>query len=385
MEKTIVISTYRNDYGYYVYNNTFFDTKQEIIQHATVNKDVSPDIKFIFHDHIYEKIDWSHEPEFTLDELYRMRAQQLRDNFDHLILMYSGGSDSHQVLNTFMKNNIHLDEIRSSFQPSLAQKYPFNSDSLDSFGLLNEYNSLLPWFKKIKNELRNTKLVIYDYTEDLSKINFDSFLSEFYLKHATHTSLIYSQMRIFLQTEKLIKDLQKIRNKKIAVIYGSDKPFFMIKNNKMFGYFVDTGRGGHVECLGYKDFNSAPYFPKMFFWTPDLPLIPIKQLHILKRAMQKSEKLKNMVYALGPFKMREQTIFKKIIYPDHDSTIYQSGLRPNPGEKIYTALFPEKNLMSVIQEKNNIIEKTLSSFNFDNMKSKYGISVRSKTYLIGDV
>lgn len=376
---------YRDDYGYYIYKEKIYDNKKSIINESIINNDMSPNIRFCFHDDVYESINWAHEPEFSLNELYRIRAQQIRDKYDYLVLMYSGGVDSHQMLNAFIKNKIYLDEIRSIFQHSLAKKYPFNPDPYDQFGLLNEYNSLIPWYKKIQTELTKTKLVIYDFTEDLKTINFDRFLTDYYFNHATHTSLIYSQIKIFLETRKLIQDLQPLSNKKIAVIYGCDKPMFMIKNKNMYGFFADTGRGGYIDCLNYKEFRSPPYTPKMFYWTPECPLIPIKQLHLLKKAMEKNEKFKQIVYKTNPFQIREQIIFKRIIYPDYDNTIYQSALRPNPGEKIYTSLFPEKNLMSVIEEKNKVVEQTQSKLNLDNMKSKYGISVRSKYYLIGPI
>jgi hypothetical protein len=174
------INQYRKDYGYYVYKDKIYDTKQEILKALEIFPDFSPDVNFNFSDNVFQKIDWTYEPEFSLDALYKIRAQQLRENFDYLVLMYSGGVDSHQVLNTFMKNNIHLDEIRSSFQSSLANQYKFNSDPHDPYGLLNEYISLLPWFKKIKNTIPNTKLVIYDYTDDLKSLNLDNFITDFY-------------------------------------------------------------------------------------------------------------------------------------------------------------------------------------------------------------
>lgn len=376
---------YRDDYGYYIYKEKIYDTKKSIIDEAILTKDTSPNIKFSFHEHVYKKINWEHEPEFSLNELYKIRAQQLRDSYDYLVLMYSGGVDSHQMLNAFMKNNIHIDEIRSIFQPSIAKKYSLNYDPYDPFGLLNEYNSLIPWYKKIKNELINTKIVIHDFTKELETITFDSFLADYYFNHATHTALMYSQMKIFLETRRLIQDLQPLANKKIAVIYGCDKPIFTIKNNKMYSFFVDTGRGGYIDCLNYKEFRLPPYTPKMFYWSPDCPLIPIKQLHLLKKAIQKNDKFKNIAYRQAPFKIREQTVFKKIIYPDYDGTIYQSALRPNPGEKIYTSLFPEKKLMSIIEEKNRTVEQIQANLNFHNMKSRYGISVRSKYYFVGDL
>ena len=101
--------------------------------------------------------------------------------------------------------------------------------------------------------------------------------------------------------------------------------------------------------------------------------------------MIKSEKFKTMACNMAPFKIREQKVFKKIIYPDYNDNIYQSALRPNPGEKIYTTLFPEKKLMEIIKEKNKVIEESQSILNLNNMKSKYGISVRTKNYFVGEI
>jgi hypothetical protein len=379
------INQYRKDYGYYVYKDKIYDTKQEILKALEIFPDFSPDVNFNFSDNVFQKIDWTYEPEFSLDALYKIRAQQLRENFDYLVLMYSGGVDSHQVLNTFMKNNIHLDEIRSSFQSSLANQYKFNSDPHDPYGLLNEYISLLPWFKKIKNTIPNTKLVIYDYTDDLKSLNLDNFITDFYFNYATHTKLIYSQMRLYLHTKKMIQDLQHLSNKKVAVIYGSDKPFYTIMNNKLFGFFTDTGRGGHAEALKYEAFQNPPYVPKMFFWTSDCPLIPVKQLHVIKKAAQLNEKFKKMIHTTNAFQMREQTVFKRLLYPDYDSSIYQCASRPNEGEKIYSSLFPEISLTGIMQEKNKTVKQMQSKLQTNNIQSKYGISIRSKYYYVGEI
>ena len=59
----------------------------------------------------FEKIDLLKEPNKSLQDLYLKRAIELRNEYDYLILNYSGGSDSHNILETFMLNGIFLDEI----------------------------------------------------------------------------------------------------------------------------------------------------------------------------------------------------------------------------------------------------------------------------------
>jgi len=60
---------------------------------------------------IFENVDWETEPTDSLSNLYRKRAQQIRDSYDYIVLYFSGGSDSITMLNAFMKNDIEVDEV----------------------------------------------------------------------------------------------------------------------------------------------------------------------------------------------------------------------------------------------------------------------------------
>ena len=93
-------------YKLWIFDNKIFVNKHDVLDYAILQKNYNPNIEFIFHDEIYSKIDWKIEPSIDLETLYFLRAKQLRDTYDYLILQYSGGADSHQVLFTFLKNNI---------------------------------------------------------------------------------------------------------------------------------------------------------------------------------------------------------------------------------------------------------------------------------------
>ena len=59
----------------------------------------------------YDNYNFVNEPEKDLTDLLLYEAQKVRAENNYLRLFYSGGADSHAVLNTFIQNNIHLDEI----------------------------------------------------------------------------------------------------------------------------------------------------------------------------------------------------------------------------------------------------------------------------------
>lgn len=73
--------------------------------------DIKPDDKEVIQAvSAFDTVTWK-EPTESFKELCKQRAQQLRASYDYIILSFSGGSDSTTVLNAFLDNNIHIDEI----------------------------------------------------------------------------------------------------------------------------------------------------------------------------------------------------------------------------------------------------------------------------------
>jgi len=64
-----------------------------------------------YNDEFFGQFDWSKEPKETINELYKQRALELREQYDYLALYYSGGHDSSNVLYAFLDNGIPIDEV----------------------------------------------------------------------------------------------------------------------------------------------------------------------------------------------------------------------------------------------------------------------------------
>ena len=94
--------------GTYYCNKKPFYSKLEAIMESNKN---GGQIHWDFYDDIFAKYDWTTPSDLSLDELYKQRALQLREQYDHLVLFYSGGVDSGYILKTFLDNNIKIDEI----------------------------------------------------------------------------------------------------------------------------------------------------------------------------------------------------------------------------------------------------------------------------------
>src|SRR5262245_7733265 len=126
------------EFGYYLYKGQVFFNKYDAFERALAAGDFAPAIEFRFH--MPDQLgDCTVEPEPSLADLYRARALRLRDQYDYLILMYSGGADATQVLMTFLNNGIHLDEVCTFYPLRFAERLGGAPAPNDSLALLHEY------------------------------------------------------------------------------------------------------------------------------------------------------------------------------------------------------------------------------------------------------
>ena len=113
---------------------------------------------FYFYDKELTVVDWKREPNESLDVLYRKRAEYIRDTHKYVILCYSGGHDSTNILETFYYNKIHIDEIL--IVGAFGQDSFSGSDENHNGEL---YKNAFPTLKLL--DLPNTKISIVDYTK----------------------------------------------------------------------------------------------------------------------------------------------------------------------------------------------------------------------------
>ena len=98
----------RDKLGCYRVGPAKFYSKLEAIE-AHTKTGIHP--HWDFNEEVFSSIDWTKEPSETILELYGQRAKQLREKYDYIALMYSGGADSDTVLCSFLDNDIKIDEV----------------------------------------------------------------------------------------------------------------------------------------------------------------------------------------------------------------------------------------------------------------------------------
>ena len=99
------------DLGYYKVGTEIFLEKVPAMLRA---QQLKVNMEWIFNDTVFRAINWTIEPTTTLDEFYKIRAKQIREEFDYILMFCSGGADSTNMFHAFVNNGLHIDEVVGS-------------------------------------------------------------------------------------------------------------------------------------------------------------------------------------------------------------------------------------------------------------------------------
>lgn len=248
--------------GYYSVDNQRYDNKITALLRAS---ELNTDVKFHYFDDIFFKAKKNKLLlDINLEEAYRIRAQQLRDSYDYLILNYSGGSDSHNILHVFLKNNIPLDCIYVQWPERLMDKGLFTVNSADK----STANFHSEWELVLKKDLQwlaqthpEIKIELFDW---LDCVDEHFYTDKIFEQNVTN---LPSMARSIKQNNysKTETDMAS-KGKRVASIFGIDKPIVVKQENKWYYNFSDTAfmaQPNPYNPGGLEYFYNTPSFPEL--------------------------------------------------------------------------------------------------------------------------
>ena len=289
-------------YFYYDENNKIYKSRYEAI--------ITPKpCFFYYYDKEMSLIPWTIEPKKSLQQVYKERAESIRSENDYIILCYSGGIDSTNMLETFYYNNIHIDEILTI--GALSQDSNKGSDENMNGDI---YNNVFPTLNHL--HLPNTKITIKDYSEEFKDFYSSSIAKQYGTEWYKNCGSYFSIHNYFWMN---IKNVLKIKNEKTAIVFGADKPSLYVKDNKFYYRFND---------LSMFDYGGIPLIGNTkrinFYTSHDSTELMRKQFHTLMN-IQKEISARG-----GKWVINDQDIMKKIIYPKmRHPLIFQSSKSKN--------------------------------------------------------
>jgi hypothetical protein len=312
-----------NKLGYYTVGQVRHYIKPKALIAATETNQFP---EWNFNRDAFGSYNWSVEPETNLKELYRMRAQQLRDRYDYIRLEVSGGGDSATAAFSFILNSIHLDEVVFRY-PKTGEKNvtddPFNTKPENT---LSEWKyAAQPLLQWIATHAPRTRITMHDYSEDMLASNHDE-------SWIFRTKDYFQPGHAFKHTVDAVDSHKQTldQGKSVCMLWGVDKPKVCIKDKKWYLYFMDIQANNANPEVGQWDNVTNEYF----YWTPDLPELLCKQAHTIRKWFDLPSNIYLQHLARWPnYSFAQRTTFEHIIkpllYPDYDPTTFQTSKPTN--------------------------------------------------------
>ena len=137
-------------FGFYQVSNYKTYSKLEAIDYKNV---YGGNIHWNFNDELFSSVDWTNEPQSSLWDLYKQRVKQIREKYDYVVILCSGGGDSTNVVYSFLRNGIKVDEIIASAPISGLNQFKVqNKDNSADNTMSETYLTQLPLMNEISQE-----------------------------------------------------------------------------------------------------------------------------------------------------------------------------------------------------------------------------------------
>ena len=296
----------KKNQGYWQVGDKLFSTKVQALIEAQ-KTDSWP--TFYYNDKWWDAHDWSVEPTESLKELYLRRAQQLREKYDTIIIRYSGGGDSLNILKTFLDNNIKIDVVVTNEYYQVE-----NLDRSTDIGSLEKIKVAYPTLDRLQAEGHQFQRLDYDISIFVEQVLSDS---EWWLKT---NSPRFRATEIAAPRACLHPDLSKYNRPGTAIVMGLDKPHIDSIQDQIWYCFVND----NIPCV-LPDASWSNFVPEPFYWSADMPDLPCKQAHVFKNWVKNSENTK----LLGG-KSLDDKINKKYAY----ALLYGDALEMKVGDPV---------------------------------------------------
>jgi hypothetical protein len=342
--------------GYWKVRDQKFISKYQALAYASKNKDR---VEYIFFDHVWQNFDRSLLGKYTLKELYRQRAQQLRDKYDYLILYFSGGADSYNVLRSFIDNGIRLDEVCIKWcNDSLTantEVYIPNQMNKKATNYLSEWDyAIKPVLEWLGQNHPDVKIEIVDWFRDK---DFKTIERAFSLVNHWHDVEINS-LAVWSPSENILLE----KGLTIGSIYGIDKPCTLFAEDKSYMYFPDG-----ATTMGTPNPNNI-FGTEYFYWAHEFPILTFEMANVAIQAFKVDRELAQVAitdknrydktFTFNAFQVQQKRL-RHIIYDNWNDRF--QAFKPVEADRSdkHFWVYKYEQLRNYVNEYNNILNTYL--------------------------
>ena len=272
-----------------------------------------------FADEVYSTVNWQTGHTDDITEVYKKRARQLRENYDYLVLAYSGGADSRTVLESFLTQGLLVDEILVSWAKEGQGKYKVSATDTSASNIVSEFDLVIkPDLEYISKNYPTIKISLIDWSSDIGSDSSELIEDDWYSINDHMNPGVFKKFTVISDYEQQMIDA----GKKSAVIWGLDKPQVAYKDGNIYLYFLDK----LANTRSSDNHNNRT--SELFYWSPNMPEIVHAQARLVyEYFISHPDKLKliNWTDHSGSNKTELNLILKSIVYPNWHLNRFQAN------------------------------------------------------------
>jgi hypothetical protein len=294
-----------------------------MLEASTSGSEITWDFNF----DLFERVCQAPATDLPLLELYKQRALQLREQYDYLILAFSGGADSDNILQTFVDNNIRLDEVWSDWPTELIAQSNYQLGAgTESVNMPAEWHFAI---KPTLDRLRVTNAEIKIHVSDSNAV-FNGIEDEYEIQSIQALPQFFPAVKRYKYIQNYMTT--QLKTKRVCLITGVDRCTPRVQKGEYGFSFVDTP----FFLKSNFTIHGDPYVIECFYWTPDFPSIPVEQArHVWNHLLKNTDLMRSEYRAFLPGattwqhrkNILNQTV-TAITYPKWDFTKLQVDKSP---------------------------------------------------------
>lgn len=302
----------------------YYTPTQKSYNKLDIISSVDTYVSYNFNDEVYTKVNWLVPPNISLWELYKTRARQIREKYDYCVIFYSGGSDSQNILDAWLDAGCKVDEVATfHYFKGSGNKYSFMNAEVTHVAF--------PRIKKLQ-ETHKFKFREIDISDDVVDIFSNNEFVDDYATWASQYLSPNNYAKINWRTKNNDYTKMITAGKTVCFIWGADKPsVFVDETGKWYFQFMDIFSDS-INPWTQRNAINLGLYDELFYWTPDLPEMIVKQAHAIKQFCTTNNNRQHYTTEKTRFGYnRALNMFltphavKNIIYPTWDPATFCDG------------------------------------------------------------